>query len=194
MGVPGPCASRGLDAGHRLERPGVSGPVRRAVAGGEFGNLACQRLRDALVAVWGEISGDPMVEPHRERGPAGWVLVSLACHPADVLLVGAGRRSAAGWMAFPKVTRYCLAHAQCPVLAVPPPELARELGRGRLARDAASPAADCRTGHRWPAQPTQLRGERVTCAGSRRLNRHAPGQSRWLCLAAARAGWLVLQQ
>jgi hypothetical protein len=62
------------------------------------------------------------------------VLVSLACQPADVLLVGAGRRSAAGWMAFSKVTRYCLAHAQCPVLAVPPPELARELGRGRLTR------------------------------------------------------------
>ena len=74
-----------------------------------------------------------MLEPHLERGPAGWVLVSLACEPADVLLVGAGRRSASGWMAFSKVTRYCLAHAQCPVLAVPPPELARELRHGHLA-------------------------------------------------------------
>jgi hypothetical protein len=32
-----------------------------------------------------------------------------------------------------RVSRYCLAHAQCPVLAIPPPELARELAHGRLA-------------------------------------------------------------
>jgi len=31
-----------------------------------------------------------------------------------------------------KVARYCLAHAHCPVLAVPPPALARELGHGLL--------------------------------------------------------------
>ncbi len=37
--------------------------------------------------------------------------------------------------------RYCLAHAQCPVLAVPPPELARELGHGRLARTTRFPDA-----------------------------------------------------
>ena len=115
--------------GERAERIQPSGPLRE-----EFRNLACQKLQDALIAVWGEIPDDPMVEPRIERGPAGWVLVSLACHPADVLLVEAGRRSAAGWMTPPKVTRYCLAHAQCPVLAIRPPELARELRHGRLAR------------------------------------------------------------
>jgi hypothetical protein len=75
--------------GERAERICPSGPLREV-----FRNQACQRLRDALVAVWGEIPADPMVQPHVERGPAGWVLVSLACQPADVLLVGAGRRSA----------------------------------------------------------------------------------------------------
>ena len=115
--------------GERAERITPSGPLRE-----ECRNLACQRLRDALAAVWWEIPDDPMVEPHVERGPAGWVLVSLACHPADVLLVGAGRRSAVSWRTSSTVTRYCLAHAQCPVLAVPPPELARELRHGRLAR------------------------------------------------------------
>lgn len=115
--------------GERAEWIQPSGPLREEVR-----NPACQRLRDALVAVWRQIPDDPMVEPHIERGPAGWVLVSLACHPADVLLVGAGRPSAAGWMTFSKVTRYCLAHAQCPVLTVPPPELARELRHGRLTR------------------------------------------------------------
>jgi nucleotide-binding universal stress UspA family protein len=99
----------------------------------EWRNLACQRLRDALIAVWGEVPQDPPVQPHLERGPAGWVLVNLARRPGDVLVVGAGRRGALARMAFPKVSRYCLAHAQCPVLAIPPPRLARELRHGRLA-------------------------------------------------------------
>ena len=113
---------------------GPSGSSRRGPLREESRNQACRRLRGALVAVCGEIPNDPMVEPHLERGPAGWVLVSLACQPTDVLLVGSGRRSAAGWMRSSTVTRYCLAHAQCPGLAVPPPELARELGHGRLTR------------------------------------------------------------
>jgi nucleotide-binding universal stress UspA family protein len=96
-------------------------------------DLACQRLRDALMAVWGEVPGDPRVQPHVERGPAGWVLVNLASRPDDVLVVGAGRRGTLGRLAFSKVSRYCLARAQCPVIAIPPPALAGELGHGRLA-------------------------------------------------------------
>ena len=96
-------------------------------------DLACQRLREALIAVWGEVPSDPLVQPHVERGPAGWVLVNLACRPDDVLVVGAGRRGALGRLAFSRVSGYCVAHAQGPVMAVPPPALARELGRGRLA-------------------------------------------------------------
>jgi nucleotide-binding universal stress UspA family protein len=98
----------------------------------EWRNLACRRLREALIAVWGEVSDDPLVQPHVERGPAGWVLVNLACRPGDVLVVGAGRRGALARMVFSGVSRYCLAHAQCPVLAIPPPALARELRHGRL--------------------------------------------------------------
>jgi nucleotide-binding universal stress UspA family protein len=97
-------------------------------------DMACQQLNDALTAVWGEVPDDPLVRPHVERGPAGWVLVNLACRPDDVLVVGAGRRGALGRLAFSKVGRYCLAHAQCPVVAVPPSVLAREFRHGRLAR------------------------------------------------------------
>ena len=79
------------------------------------------------------VPDDPLLQPHVERGPAGWVLVNLACHPGDVLVVGAGRRGTLARMAFSKVSRYCLAHAQCPVLAIPPPALARELAHSRLA-------------------------------------------------------------
>jgi nucleotide-binding universal stress UspA family protein len=92
-----------------------------------------RRLRDALVAVWGEVPDDPMLQPHVERGPAGWVLVSIARRPGDLLIVGAGRRGVLARMVRARVVRYCLARAQCPVLAVPPSALAREIGHGRLA-------------------------------------------------------------
>jgi nucleotide-binding universal stress UspA family protein len=95
-------------------------------------DLALQQLRDALMAVWGEVPEDQRVQPHVERGPTGWVLVNLASRPDDVLVVGAGRRGALGRLAFSRVSRYCLAHARCPVLAIPPPALAGELGHGRL--------------------------------------------------------------
>jgi nucleotide-binding universal stress UspA family protein len=96
-------------------------------------DLACKQLRDALIAVWGEVPDDPRVQPHIERGPAGWVLVNLARRPGDVLVVGAGRRGPVARLAFSRVSRYCLAHADCPVIAIPPPALARELGHARLA-------------------------------------------------------------
>jgi nucleotide-binding universal stress UspA family protein len=118
------------------DTPGGDYAVRVPPAGQlrqEWQVLARQRLRDALIAVWGEDPDDPLVEPHIERGPAGWVLVKLACRPGDVLVVGAGRRGALARMAFPRVSRYCLAHAQCPVVAIPPPALARELRHSRLA-------------------------------------------------------------
>jgi nucleotide-binding universal stress UspA family protein len=136
--------------GDRADRVQPSGDLRT-----EWRNLACRRLRDALVAVWGEVPDDPRVEPHVERGPAGWVLVSLADRPDDLLVVGAGRRGTLARMACCRVSRYCLARAHCPVLAVPPPASARELGQSRLAwlswhrpltadhvlRDQGSPAA-----------------------------------------------------
>jgi nucleotide-binding universal stress UspA family protein len=93
---------------------------------------ARRRLRDALIAAWGEIPGDPPVQPLVQRGEAGWILVHLACCPGDLLVVGAGRRGALARLVSGKVSRYCLAHAECPVLAVPPPALAREAGHGPL--------------------------------------------------------------
>jgi nucleotide-binding universal stress UspA family protein len=95
-------------------------------------DVACRRLRDALIAVWGEVPDDPMVQPHVERGPAGWVLVNIACRAGDLLIVGAGRRGALARTVFAKVSRYCVAHARCPVLTIPPSELASELRHGGL--------------------------------------------------------------
>jgi nucleotide-binding universal stress UspA family protein len=93
---------------------------------------ACQRMHDALTAVWGEPWRKPLVEPRVERGPAGWVLVSVADQPGDLLVIGAGRRGMLRRWAC-RVGRYCAARARCPVVLVPPPDLAAEVGRGRIA-------------------------------------------------------------
>jgi nucleotide-binding universal stress UspA family protein len=86
-----------LPGGNYAERAQPSGELRQV-----WQNLACRRLRDALLAVWGIVPGDPLVQPHLERGPAGWVLVNLACRPGDVLVVGAGRRGALARWSFPR--------------------------------------------------------------------------------------------
>ena len=113
--------------GDLADRRAPGGYLRRVWA-----EDACQRLQDALHAAWGEIPAGPSVEPLVERGEAGRILVSIACYPGDLLVVGAGRRGALARVISGKVSRYCLAHAHCPVLAVPPPALAEELGHGLL--------------------------------------------------------------
>jgi len=78
------------------------------------------------------------------RGETGPALVDMADSPGDVLVVGAGRR---GWLArigHGRVSRYCVAHAGCPVVTVPPPALRfrairhRELTVDRAAAEWAS--------------------------------------------------------
>ncbi len=91
---------------------------------------ASQRLRSALNAAWGETPCDVTVRPVVLRGEAGPALVDVASLPGDLLIVGTGRRGVFVRLCSGSVCRYCLAHAQCPVLAIPPPALAREAGHG----------------------------------------------------------------
>jgi nucleotide-binding universal stress UspA family protein len=90
---------------------------------------AWQQLLDALEAAWGMVPVDLSVQPVVQRGQPGPVLAGLASRPDDLLVVGAGRRGGLAWLGHGRVGRYCLAHAQCPVLAVPPASLA-QAGRG----------------------------------------------------------------
>jgi nucleotide-binding universal stress UspA family protein len=60
------------------------------------------------------------------RGPAGRTLVHIADRAGDLLVVGAGRRGRLRRLLSPSVSRYCIAHAACPVLAVPPSPLAAD--------------------------------------------------------------------
>ena len=92
-------------------------------------DAAWQRLWHAIELAFGEVPADVPVEPMVVRGEPGSVLVAMANSDGDLLVVGAGRRGVIGRIAACRVSRYCLAHATCPVVAVPPSSLA-QMGRG----------------------------------------------------------------
>jgi nucleotide-binding universal stress UspA family protein len=65
-----------------------------------------------------------------ECGDIGPVLASIASRSGDLLVIGTGRQTGLGRVLRSPVGRYCLAHARCPVLVVPPPALMDEVGHG----------------------------------------------------------------
>jgi nucleotide-binding universal stress UspA family protein len=83
---------------------------------------AAQKLTEAIELALGGTPDDVLLQPAVLRGEAARVLVTAACEPADLLVIGAGRRGL-DRMVGGRVARYCLAHASCPVIAVPPSEL-----------------------------------------------------------------------
>ncbi|MDH6605086.1 nucleotide-binding universal stress UspA family protein [Streptomyces sp. SAI-208] len=112
------------------EPPGGEFAVRRSPATalmvGQWEQLARERLLTALREVFG---GTDLGVPLRAviaRGAAGPALVQTAGREDDLLMLGAGRRGLRRALR-PSVSRYCLAHATCPVLAVPPSPLQSDL-------------------------------------------------------------------
>ncbi|MEU6777208.1 universal stress protein [Streptomyces sp. NPDC046759] len=112
------------------EPPGGDPAARRTpvadVLVEDWQRLARQRLASVLEEIFG---GDaPGVPMHAVvvRGAPGPALVATADREDDLLVVGAGRRGLQ--RAFSgRVPRHCLAHAVCPVLAVPPSPLESQL-------------------------------------------------------------------
>jgi nucleotide-binding universal stress UspA family protein len=93
---------------------------------------AWQRLWDAIDAAWGRLPADLPVRPMVERGAPGRVLTIIASNPGDLLVVGTGRHGTLTRVFSRRVSRYCIAHARCPVLAVPPATVFPRTGRGRF--------------------------------------------------------------
>lgn len=91
---------------------------------------AWKRLWAAFDAGLGGVPDDVLVEPYVARGESGPVLVDTADQPDDLLVIGTGRRAGLARVTRKSVSRYCLAHARCPVLAVPPSALMDEMGHG----------------------------------------------------------------
>ena len=85
---------------------------------------ARQRLRETLQVAWGQPPADLTIEPVVERGEPGPVLIAIAYQPGDILVIGTGRRGTLAHLLCGRVSRYCLAHAHVPLVAIPPPALA----------------------------------------------------------------------
>jgi nucleotide-binding universal stress UspA family protein len=91
---------------------------------------AWECLWEAVDTAFGGVPLDVPMEPLVVRGEAGRVLVHTAGRAGDLLVIGTGRRGIAGRLTGGQVSRYCLAHARCPVMAVPPSALELEAGHG----------------------------------------------------------------
>lgn len=85
---------------------------------------AWDRLWRAIELAIGGPPDDIGFSPEVVRGQPGEVLSQLA-QPGDVIVVGTGRHGLMRVMAG-RVSKYCLAHARCPVIAVPPAQMAAE--------------------------------------------------------------------
>jgi len=105
---------------------------------------ARERLRTALDEAFGGMPDGLVVDPVIVRAPPGPALVCTADRPADLLVVGCGGWGRLACTFHGSVGRYCLAHARCPVLAVPAPDMIRELRSRRhhwRPEDFAAPRA-----------------------------------------------------
>ncbi len=92
-------------------------------------DAAREKLFDAFEMGLGGLPEDLDVQPLVVRGPVGPVLVDCADDVDDLLVVGTGRRGV-GRLFRRSASRYCLAHAHCPVVAVPPSALMEEANHG----------------------------------------------------------------
>ncbi|MFD4246800.1 universal stress protein [Streptomyces sp. NPDC058525] len=113
----------------------------------ECRSVAVGRLREVLDTAFGAGKPGATLAGLTVRGTPGAALVDTARDPEDLLVVGSGSRGALRRFVRPSVARYCLAHAACPVLVVPPSPLQAELD-----------AAHRRNFWRIPLDPRELAG------------------------------------
>ncbi|MCD7438935.1 universal stress protein [Streptomyces lincolnensis] len=109
------------------EPPGGDLAARRSPASAvlvpEWERMARETLLTALRDVFGATGSGLPGHALVARGAPGRALVQIADRERDVIVVGTGRQSRLRRAFWPSVSRYCLAHAACPVLAVPPSPL-----------------------------------------------------------------------
>jgi nucleotide-binding universal stress UspA family protein len=111
---------------------------------------AAKELRESIDLALGGAPDDIRLQPEVVRGEPGPVLVCAASEPGDLIVVGAGRRGALNRLVGGRVARFCLAHAACPVVAVPPSQLeeAAHGMRGWSLRHRAATPDDALAGSR----------------------------------------------
>lgn len=98
---------------------------------------ALRRLRTAWDDAMGGVPQDVDVRGLAIRGPAGEALLQVADQESDLLVVGSGRRTVLRRLVDRSVARYCVLRAECAVLVVPLPAMARQIpprARQRMVR------------------------------------------------------------
>jgi nucleotide-binding universal stress UspA family protein len=152
-GIPGPRVIVGMDGSYgslAALRYGVAEAARRgcelmlahAVQGLVPHNAwpaERERARARMTACLHQSLGGPppglrisyAVLEYVEPGPG---LAHLAA-PDDLLVVGGGRSSRRAWWWRPGTDTYCVRHARCPVIVVPPPALLDLVRTARRRRD-----------------------------------------------------------
>ncbi|MFD4137796.1 universal stress protein [Streptomyces sp. NPDC058572] len=90
-------------------------------------SVAVERLRGILDTAFGAMKPGVTLAGLTVCGTAGAALVDVARHSQDLLVVGTGKGGRLRRSLRPSVARYCLAHAPCPVLTVPPSPLEADL-------------------------------------------------------------------
>ena len=134
----------------------------------EWQEAAAQRLARALELAFGGYPPGLRARPVIAEGPPGEILVRAACRADDLLVIGTGRRARVSRLWHGGVSRYCLAHARCPVIAIPPPALELAARQWISGPGVAAPAIDP------AALPSVLRADGHGWTGWRRR----PGRRR----------------
>jgi nucleotide-binding universal stress UspA family protein len=117
---------RTLVAVNAWHPPGGEAVARRSPCP-PLDDAAREHARSILSDALASIRCSAEIEKLVLRGQAERVLLAAADRVDDLLVVGTGRRGSITRLTHGTVTRYCVAHARCPVLAVPPSELTYDL-------------------------------------------------------------------
>jgi len=88
-------------------------------SGVEQSAAASVLVRKAFTVAAGGVPAGLSVRISTPEGDPGLELVRLANQPGDVIVLGTGRDHALRHLVHGSVSRYCAAHARCPVLSVP---------------------------------------------------------------------------
>ena len=124
-----------LDAVRTWRCPTVWPAPELSQLGRDLAADAEMRARRAFDNALGGIPTDVEVTLTVAEGLPGEVLVARADRDDDVIVVAVSRRSRHGLFERISVSGYCARHASCPVVAVPPPTLARQEQVRRLHRE-----------------------------------------------------------
>jgi nucleotide-binding universal stress UspA family protein len=110
-------------------------PVRSWITSREPDQEAARTVVDAFADSVGKLPRGMTVVPLVVPEAAGPALVRHACRDDDLLVLGTGRRAWWRREVSSAVVRYCVRHATCPVLVVPPPPLTQQRSARELLRE-----------------------------------------------------------